>query len=221
MVADSPNMPPPQRPRPAPSSAPASADSTQIAGTHYNRMAIQPWNFIAANEKEIGFFEGNIIAYICRWRRKGGVEDLRNARHYVDKMIELVVNFDWPNTPLTEEQVKALLVQPDESRDRMAQALKAVSDGFVERGRGGDYCADTTRVPTTDDAAVEQAVEATRLATEALKACAAIQQGIVGKPFPLHTVLRTTIKHTESSLLTALRDLQAFRDIVRENNAHE
>jgi hypothetical protein len=63
--------------------------------------------------------------------------------------------------------------------------------------------------------------DATQQITEALKTCTAIREGVTGKPFPVHTALRTTIKHTENSLVTALRDLQAFRDIVREHSAHE
>lgn len=31
---------------------------------------------------------GNVIKYIWRWRRKNGVEDLRKARWYLDKLIE-------------------------------------------------------------------------------------------------------------------------------------
>jgi hypothetical protein len=63
------------------------ADKTQIAGSHYKKKPIEPWNFIAANN--IGFFEGNAIKYLSRWRDKGGVEDLRKARHYIEKLIEL------------------------------------------------------------------------------------------------------------------------------------
>lgn len=207
--------------------APTSADATQVAGTHYKRLPIQPWNFIAANEQQVGFFEGNVIAYICRWRTKGGVEDLRKVRHYVDKMIELAVTFGWPHAPMSEAQIAALLgPAADESKASEDLALRGfgcIPDGHYRRVERSNVtpCAETTRVPVTDDAAVEQAVDATRLVTEALKTCTAIHQGVIVKPFPVQTALRTTIKHTESSLLTALRDLQAFRDIVRENNAHE
>jgi hypothetical protein len=64
-----------------------SANDTQVAGGHYKQKAIQPWDYIAANG--IGYFEGNVIKYVSRWRDKGGVEDLRKARHYIDKLIEL------------------------------------------------------------------------------------------------------------------------------------
>jgi len=64
-----------------------SANEIQVAGSHYKTKAIQPWDYIAANE--LGYFEGNIIKYVSRWRDKGGVQDLLKARHYLDKLIEL------------------------------------------------------------------------------------------------------------------------------------
>jgi hypothetical protein len=58
----------------------------QVGGSHYKDMAIQPIEFIMKNN--IGFMEGNAIKYISRWRSKGGVEDLKKARHYLDMLIE-------------------------------------------------------------------------------------------------------------------------------------
>lgn len=67
-----------------------SANDTQVAGGHYKQKPIQPWDYIAAND--IGYFEGNVIKYVSRWRDKGGVEDLRKARHYLEKLIELQIS---------------------------------------------------------------------------------------------------------------------------------
>jgi len=36
-----------------------------------------------------GFFIGNIIKYILRFEHKNGVEDLKKARFYLDKLIEI------------------------------------------------------------------------------------------------------------------------------------
>lgn len=57
-----------------------------VGGNHYD-LPIQPWDYIAANQ--LGFFEGNVVKYVTRWKRKNGLEDLRKARHYLDKLIEL------------------------------------------------------------------------------------------------------------------------------------
>ena len=62
------------------------ANEQQIGGAHYAVKAIQPWDFIVANN--IGYLEGNIIKYISRWKDKNGIEDLKKAQHYLQKLIE-------------------------------------------------------------------------------------------------------------------------------------
>ena len=37
---------------------------------------------------------GNVIKYVWRWKRKGGVQDLRKARWYLDRLIEEVEQND-------------------------------------------------------------------------------------------------------------------------------
>jgi hypothetical protein len=59
----------------------------QVAGNHYKDLAIQPVEYIHANN--IGYFEGNVIKYVSRWRNKNGVKDLEKAKHYIDLLIEL------------------------------------------------------------------------------------------------------------------------------------
>lgn len=64
-----------------------SANGDQIGGTHYKDKAIQPWDYIIANN--LGYLEGNIVKYISRWKDKGGVDDLRKVIHYAQKLIEV------------------------------------------------------------------------------------------------------------------------------------
>jgi hypothetical protein len=64
-----------------------SANDTQISGNHYKCKTLQVWDFVAANN--LGYFEGNIVKYVSRWKDKGGVDDLRKAKHYIEKLIEL------------------------------------------------------------------------------------------------------------------------------------
>ena len=64
-----------------------SALDTQVGGEHYKDMVIQPVEFIQKNR--IGFVEGNIIKYICRWRAKNGLEDLHKVKHYIDLLIDI------------------------------------------------------------------------------------------------------------------------------------
>ena len=64
-----------------------SALKEQVGGGHYKDMVIQPVEFIHRNR--IGYMEGNAIKYLCRWRSKNGIEDLKKAKHYIDLLIAL------------------------------------------------------------------------------------------------------------------------------------
>lgn len=69
-----------------------SANDAQVAGTHYRRHKYETWDVIA--DWNLGYFDGNAVKYLSRWRHKHAthedrVEDLRKARHYIDKLIEL------------------------------------------------------------------------------------------------------------------------------------
>lgn len=64
-----------------------SAFQEQVGGSHYKDMPIQPVEFIHKNG--IGFIEGCAIKYLCRWRQKNGVDDLKKAKHYIDLLIEM------------------------------------------------------------------------------------------------------------------------------------
>ena len=68
----------------------------QVAGDHYKDQPIQPVEYIHANS--IGFFEGNVIKYVTRWRRKNGIDDLEKAKHYIELLIELETRNDQPPT---------------------------------------------------------------------------------------------------------------------------
>ena len=59
----------------------------QVGGNHYRDKEIQPWDYIHANN--LCYFTGNCVKYVSRWRDKGGVEDLRKAIHYLEKLIEI------------------------------------------------------------------------------------------------------------------------------------
>ena len=64
-------------------------NGVQIGGNHYITLSVQPWDAMAAwmsKEAFNGFLRGNVIKYIAR--DKGGIEDLKKARHYLDKLIE-------------------------------------------------------------------------------------------------------------------------------------
>jgi hypothetical protein len=70
--------------------------STQVGGDHYKSMKIQPVEFIHANK--LGYVEGAIIKYVCRFRNKNGKQDLEKARHFLD----LLIAMEYPEEKLHE-----------------------------------------------------------------------------------------------------------------------
>lgn len=64
----------------------------QVGGDHYMNMGVQPWKAMESwmtDEQLIGFMMGNVIKYVARWQDKNGIEDLRKASHYLEKLIEV------------------------------------------------------------------------------------------------------------------------------------
>lgn len=54
--------------------------------SHYTIFKIQPNTF--NTENNLDWLQGNIIKYVCRYPYKGGVTDLKKARHYLDDLIK-------------------------------------------------------------------------------------------------------------------------------------
>lgn len=64
------------------------ADSYQVGGDHYKKYnELQPWTVVTA--WNLGYLDGTALKYIARWRDKGGIEDLRKAIHFLEKLIEV------------------------------------------------------------------------------------------------------------------------------------
>tara|TARA_R110000796_G_scaffold117383_2_gene230213 strand:- start:15 stop:440 length:426 start_codon:yes stop_codon:yes gene_type:complete len=52
---------------------------------HY-KGGIEPTEYIKSNN--LDFFEGNVVKYITRWRKKDGINDLRKAKDYIEMLIK-------------------------------------------------------------------------------------------------------------------------------------
>ena len=63
------------------------ANDRQEGGTHYRDRAIQPWDYIVAND--LNFLAGNVVKYVTRYPYKNGIADLKKAQHYIEKLIEV------------------------------------------------------------------------------------------------------------------------------------
>ena len=73
---------------------PEDPDKIQIGGDHYKKLGVQPWDAMESwlsHSEFKGFLLGNAIKYLARAGKKGdALEDLRKARHYLDKLISLL-----------------------------------------------------------------------------------------------------------------------------------
>jgi hypothetical protein len=63
----------------------------QIGGQHYQKdiqpvEAMQAW---MSREGVEGFYWGNVIKYVARWKDKNGVEDLKKAKDYLERLIKM------------------------------------------------------------------------------------------------------------------------------------
>ena len=63
------------------------ANDTQVAGNHYKQHTYETWDVIL--DWQLGYLDGNAVKYLSRWRHKGGVQDLKKAAHYLQKLIEV------------------------------------------------------------------------------------------------------------------------------------
>lgn len=94
---------PPEVPKPAYDDAvrrrhgqgemPAKANDRQEGGDHYRKHGAageQHWDRVIRLYPDCywAYFAAAVTKYVERYRDKGGLEDLRKARHYLDKLIE-------------------------------------------------------------------------------------------------------------------------------------
>ena len=66
----------------------SNANKIQYGGTHYKQFTnFEPWDVITA--WDLGYLDGTAVKYLARWKHKGGVEDLKKAKHFIEKAIEV------------------------------------------------------------------------------------------------------------------------------------
>ena len=69
------------------------ANDRQEGGAHYKRVqGEQLWDRLVrvhGLDKDYMFFVGSAMSYLERYRLKDGVKDLKKAKHFIEKLIEL------------------------------------------------------------------------------------------------------------------------------------
>ena len=60
--------------------------SDPIDPVHYNRLNPEPRDVAIA--WGLDYCEGAVLKYLARWRHKNGVEDLKKAKNYIERIIQ-------------------------------------------------------------------------------------------------------------------------------------
>lgn len=68
------------------------ADNVNHPSHYQSKCGLEAIDVIKAFTEDLvgeeAFCTGNAIKYICRWKSKNGVEDLKKAKWYIDHLIE-------------------------------------------------------------------------------------------------------------------------------------
>lgn len=75
------------------------ANERQVGGSHYKDMALQPWDVmetVLTHEEFVGFLKGCVIKHSMRHGRKEGTDDAGKAKHYKQKLAEVVAKVHRP-----------------------------------------------------------------------------------------------------------------------------
>lgn len=58
-------------------------NDTQVGGVHYKKATFQPWDWELYG---VGGWQQSIVKYVVRYKDKNGLQDLKKALHYLEKL---------------------------------------------------------------------------------------------------------------------------------------
>jgi hypothetical protein len=79
--------------QPEQEASPTRARDTQVGGQHYKVMGVEPWDVVDSWpwEQRVGYYRGGALKYLMRLGLKDEmVQEAEKARHYMDKLIEVL-----------------------------------------------------------------------------------------------------------------------------------
>jgi hypothetical protein len=71
------------------------ANDTQVGGTHYKNMGVEPWDVVDTwtLEQRIGAYRHGALKYLMRMGTKDEqLQEIKKAAHYLQKLIEVLEN---------------------------------------------------------------------------------------------------------------------------------
>ena len=87
----------------------------QIGGSHYKKYVIEPWTFI--RENLLNPFQANVIRYACRYKNKGGIQDLEKIIHYCEMEIDFMKKKKKKNDHVTHAEVEEFAAEIAQMQD--------------------------------------------------------------------------------------------------------
>ena len=112
------------------------ANDKQIGGAHYKRYGdLQPWDVVL--KWNLGYLEGTALKYIARWKDKGGIDDIKKAIHFLEKLVE--------------EETKNGTINYSQSKlasSGLSAALGYPYTGYAVQGKGWMEALDQQHRPT-------------------------------------------------------------------------
>lgn len=96
------------------------ANDKQEGGDHYKTGGEEHWDRV--HRLGLDYFQGQITKYIERWKKKNGIEDLKKARHFLDKYIELAETEPKTTRQVLEDFERERVKRVVHSGDRQAVA---------------------------------------------------------------------------------------------------
>ena len=70
-----------------------SARDTQVAGDHYKKMGVEPWDVVDSwpLEQRIGYYRGGALKYLMRMGSKDqSAQEIAKGKHYMEKLLEVL-----------------------------------------------------------------------------------------------------------------------------------
>ena len=91
-----------------------SPSKTQVGGSHYKDMVIQPFHFAMANNFNV--FQFAVVKYASRYLNKNGVQDLKKIMHFCELEIERLESLKEGEAEFTKnrKELKAQKIKPTE-----------------------------------------------------------------------------------------------------------
>ena len=76
-------------------------DNVEHPNHYQSESGLEAWDVIAAFTADLSgveaFDTGNVLKYMCRWKKKNGLEDLKKAKEYIEHLIAHVEKLEKEN----------------------------------------------------------------------------------------------------------------------------